>query len=75
MDGLDAVRAYVQTYRIYRVAAAMVSNITSHTFGGFPKLGVPSGGPYNKDYRILHYNGVPPFWETTIWTYWQGSWS
>ena len=24
-----------------------------HLFGGFPKLGVPFGGPYNKDYSIL----------------------
>ena len=32
--------------------------------GSFPKLGVPFGGPHNKDYSIfLVYIGVPQFWE------------
>ena len=36
-------------------------------FGGFPKLGVPFRGPYNKDYTIFGvYIGVPLYRETTI---------
>ena len=37
--------------------------------GGFPKLGVPFLGPYNKDYSILGYIGVPLFRETTTYIY------
>ena len=35
---------------------------------GFPKFGVPSGGPNNEDYKYLVvYVGVPRFLKTTSW--------
>ena len=43
---------------------------TTNMGGGFPKQGVPFGGPNNKEYIILEfcdlYWGPPVFWETTI---------
>ena len=40
--------------------------IARKVYGGFPKLGVPFGGPHSKDYSILGSTlGVPLFWETT----------
>ena len=38
---------------------------TFQLHGGFAKLGVPFGGPYNQDYNILGSILVPLFRETT----------
>ena len=38
-------------------------------YGGFPKEGVPFGGPYNKDYGILGSILETPFWDITIYIY------
>ena len=42
--------------------------VTAKQYGGFPKLAVPFGGPYNKDYTSIGsflgspYFGKPPYW-------------
>ena len=45
-----------------------IRNIFQCLYGGLPKLGVPFGGPHNKDYSILEsilgspYSGKLPYW-------------
>ena len=46
-----------------------LSKLCVASCGGFPKLGVPFGGPSNKDYTILgSIIGVPLFREITMYT-------